>query len=208
MNNSKKEENQSGNIINCFGKQVEKNKALKEYSEIIQSTEINYEVNMLNKNIIYELEKKQKKKKYYHFGMISLKIILVLCISVIDVTHIFRTLPAILKEMNDKTLSSLNEAKELVSTMDEDLNNFCEDVESINEIKGNKGDVNNLFSYTFVNLLKKLADFDLSFETYRMNIIFIEQTLSKSTENHDIIDKFLFYQKNKCLKHLKNHYNV
>jgi len=209
MSISKNEENNSarsqpGNIINCFGKQVEKNKALKEYSEIIQSTEINYEVNMLNKNIIYELEKKQKKKKYYHFGMISLKIILVLCISVIDVTHIFRTLPAILKEMNDKTLSSLNEAKELVSTMDEDVNNFCEDVESINEIKdSNKGDVNNLFSYTFVNLLKKLADFDLTFETYRMNIIFIEQTLSKSTEKHDIIDKFLFLSKKQMFEAFK-----
>lgn len=195
--------NQPGNIINCFGKQVEKNKALKEYSEIIQSTDIAYEVNMLNKNITYELEKKQKKKKYYHLGMISLKFILVLCISVIDVTHIFKTLPAILKEMNDNTLSSFSETKELASTINEDLETFSEDIESINEIKETEGDVNKLFSYTFINLLKKLADFDLSFETYRMNIIFIEQTLSKSNENHDIINKFLYLSKKQMFEAFK-----
>ena len=195
--------NQPGNIINCFGKQVEKNKALKEYSEIIQSTDIPYEVNMLNKNITYELEKKQKKKKYYHLGMISLKFILVLCISVIDFTHIFRTLPSILKEMNDNTLSSFSETKELASTINEDLETFSEDIESINEIKETGEDVNKLFSYTFINLLKKLADFDLSFETYRMNIIFIEQTLSKSNENHDIINKFLYLSKKQMFEAFK-----
>lgn len=187
--NNKNQGNSLPYIINCFGQIINSNEKLIKYIDEINDLKKEHLYNQLIVNIFNQpkiigaLKKKGEWKKITRVFTSCLKIGITIAASVLDITHIFRTIPNLIKEFNNDILSHLHESVE-------GYQDTVEDIETMSRLSYKNGTIN--IKQIFIKILIDLSNYDLSFEIYRSNIIYIKNIYKSDKQGEtDIILELL-----------------
>ena len=159
-------------------------------------------VNIFNQpKIIGALKSRLKWNKTKRVLTSCLKISIALSFSIIDITHIFRTLPSLIREFRDNLADNLHELVENYKVS-------IDDIQAVSKASHTSGTQDFKINYLFIKLLIELSNYDLSFEIYRSNILYIEHvyanTVAVEQKESDIILKLLALAKDEMFNAFKS----